>query len=95
MNYTLNGRACSDTPDELFNKFNGLTTHLPDDATLWSIQLCSCFLNALSKDLVDQITTEPTFKMPDLTTLTTKALQLEALRCMRQVASLSYKALVK
>ena len=61
----------------------------------WPHQLCSSFLNALTPDLSEYVTTESDFVMPDLTTLTTKALQIEALRLIRSQASKSYDALKK
>ena len=59
------------------------------------MQLCSCYLAALNKELDEHVTTESTFIMPDLTTQTTKALQLSALRGIRQHALISFKVLNK
>ena len=55
-----------------FDKFTSLSISLPDDANIWSIQLCSSFLSALTIDLVEKITTESGFAMPSLTTLISK-----------------------
>ena len=93
--YRLGSRDYVDTPEELFDKFNQLSVGLPDDVKKWSIQLCSTFFSALSKDLVEDMTADKNFRMPDLTTLTTKALQLEALRSVRTEASKSFKSLSK
>ena len=41
------------------------------------------------------MTMDSTFKMPDLTTLTTNKLQLEALRTVRSKATKSFKSLLK
>ena len=78
--YSLGGKVRTDTPDELFDKFTSLSVSLPGDTNKWSIQLCSSFLLALPTDLSKKITTESGFVMPNLTTLISKALQLDALR---------------
>ena len=94
--YTVRGRGVTtDTPDELFDKFLVLCVSLPDDASTWSIQLCSSYLSALTKDLAENMTSEPSFKMPELTTLSTKALQIEALRLVRTCAVASYQSMLK
>ena len=93
--YCTNGRVIHYTPDELFDKYSRLALSLPDDASSWSIQLCSCYLTALSKDLVDDLTSDLKLSIPDLTKLTTKALQLDALRIIRQHAVSSFKKLIK
>ena len=41
----------SDTPDVLFGKFVNIASSLPNDASLWSITLCSQFVNSLAVDL--------------------------------------------
>ena len=66
-----------DTPYKLLDKFTRLSISLPEDATTWYIHLCSSYLSNLSTDLVEHITTESEFVMPNLITLTTNALQLE------------------
>ena len=75
--------------------FNELTVNLPEDATKWTLQLCSAYLSALSKDLSERITSESSFIMPNLSTLTTKALRLEALTVVHTLASSSYRELEK
>ena len=95
QSYVYNGNSNVDTPEELFNKFTSLTVNLPDNAVTWSIQLCSTYFAALTKDLVENMTADTSFKMPDLTTLTTKALQLGALRDVRNQATKSFKNLAK
>ena len=89
--YINNGNASIDTPEELFNKFTALTVNLPDNAVTWSIQLCSTYFSALTKDLVENMTADTSFKMPDLTTLTTKARQLDALREVRNQATKKFQ----
>ena len=81
------------SPDDLFDKFSALTVSLPENAKTWSHQLCSLFLSALTPDLSEHVTTESGLVMPDLNTLTTKALQTEALRVIRLHASKSYETL--
>ena len=62
-----------DTPDELFDRYSTLAVSLPVASSSWSVQLCSCYLAALSKDLSEYITSaESTFITPDLRTLTAK-----------------------
>jgi hypothetical protein len=93
--HTYNGRTVELTPDELYNKCCALSVSLPEDAKMWPIQLCSLFLGVLTSDLSDHVTTKSGFSMPDITTLTTKALQLDALRSIRAYASKSYESLKK
>ena len=93
--YTVRGKIVTDTPDELFDKFLVLSVSLPDDATTWPIQLCSTYLSALNSDLAEHVTTDASFSMPDLTTLKTKSLQIDALRSVRTFAVTSFRALRK
>ena len=73
-----------------------LAVSLPVKASGWSVQVFSCYLSALSKDLFEHIASaESTFVMPDLTTLTTKALQMNALRNIRYHASAGFKIINK
>ena len=71
--YTLGQRLMVNTPEELFYKFMQLSVSLLDYATTWPIQLCLTYYSALDKDLVESTTSDSIFKMPMLTTLTTKA----------------------
>ena len=82
-------------PEELFDKFTQLSVSLPSNSKTWSIQLCSTYLSSLSKELVDNMPRDYTFTMLDLTTLTTKALQLEVLRTVRSEATKSFESLLK
>ena len=93
--YCVNGIVHHNTPDELFDRISSLAVSLPVDASKWSIQLCSCYLTALSKDLHDALTSDDKFIMPDLTKLTSKSLQLDALRKVREFATASYKTINK
>jgi len=52
--YHDKGCQVSDTPDALFGKFVNIASSLPNDATLWSITLCSQFVNSLAVDLRDE-----------------------------------------
>ena len=91
--WNIGGRVCTDTPDELYTKFSRFFVYLPDKASSWSIQLCSYYLSSLTLQLSEAITSDTTFTMPDLATLTTKALQLVALRTVRSQAATYYKEL--
>ena len=87
----FNGRLHKNTPDKLFDQFNEISVILPDNASTWTLQLCSSYLSVLTSDLSEAVTSEKTFIMPDLSTLTTKASQLEALQKIRTQASTTYK----
>ena len=94
--YNQNGRMYHDTLDELFDRFSTLAVSLPVKASGWLVQLCSCYLAALSKDLSENITSaESTFVMSDLITFTTKSLQMDALRNIRNHTSAGYKIINK
>ena len=94
--YNQNGRMYHNTPDELFDRFLTLAVSLPVKASGWSVQLGSSYLSSLSKDLSEHITSaESTFVMPYLTTLTTKSLQMDALRNTRNHASAGFKIINK
>ena len=90
-----NGRVYTDTPDELVDKYISLVVSLPNDAVKWPIQLCSAYLSALTSELASDTTDKASFSMPDLTSLPTKALQIEALRKVRSQAAISYKSTKK
>ena len=83
------------TPDELFDEFSEISVSLSDNTSSWTLQLCSSYLLALTSDLSEAVTAEKTFVMPNVSTLTTKALQLTALRTVRSQASASYRELLK
>ena len=91
----INGRLRTDTPDWLFNQFNEISVGLPDNSTTWTLQLCLSYLAALSADLSEAITSEKSFQMPNLSILTTKALQINALRYIRTHAATKYRKLEK
>ena len=93
--YTCRGKNIELTPDEMFDRFCALSVSLPENARIWPIQLCSLFLGALGTELADHVTTDDDFSMPDLSTLTTKETQLDALRYVRVRASKSYDYLKK
>ena len=95
LNYIHNNKQVTDTPDELFNKFSSLSVNLPNDAKTWPIQLCSVYLSALSSEISEEMTSDPTFNIPDLTTLTTKSSQLDALRSVRTCAVKVFKQMKK
>ena len=90
--YYEKGRQVSDTPDVLFGKFVNMASSLPNDATLWSITLCSQFVNSLAVDLRDEMEALQ-FRMPSLSGQETKKLQLRALQEVRDYAANAYKSL--
>ena len=82
--------------DEFFDRFSTLSLSLLVKASGWSVQLCSCYLPALSKDLSEHIASaESSFVMPDLTILTTKPLQMDVLRNIRNHVSAAFKIINK
>ena len=62
--YCKGGRVQHNTPDELYDRYSVLAVSLPADSKGWSIQLCSSYFAALSKDLAEHITTKTLFVMP-------------------------------
>ena len=38
---SVNGRLITDNPEELFDRFNEISVSLPDNASTWTLQLCS------------------------------------------------------
>ena len=91
--YNLQGVGYkTDTPDELYSKYIGIVAGLPDDATIWSVNLCSTYYSALHNNLKDKME-ESDFCMLQLNNMGTKALQIEGLRTVRTSAVTSYKDL--
>ena len=84
-----------DTPDELFHNIVQLSTNLPEDATVWPIKLYSAYFNALTSELTTHMTTNSSFYMPVLTTLTTKVTQLNAPHLVRMQESTSFETISK
>ena len=93
--YCKCGRVQHDTPDELYDRYSILAVSLPADAKGRSAQLCSSYFAVLSKNLAEHIATETEFVIPDLTTLTTKTLQINAHCDIHQFTSSSFKFLNK
>ena len=91
--YKEGNQTILDTPDELFDKFMAISTCLPHDGKGWPANLCSTFQSALTHDLGDAMANDTSFKQPELTSLTTKALQLDALRQVRAHAVTHFKKL--
>ena len=81
------------TPDELFDNFMAIATCFPQDDREWPINLCSTFQSGLNHDLGDTMENDTTFQQPDLTSLTTKSLQLDALRWVQAHAVVHFKRL--
>ncbi len=74
------------TPDELFAEYAELTPLLPNNVSLWGLNLVTQFLDALSIDLQEALQTDPLYSAPDLSTLTSRSSQLGALRSLRVAA---------
>jgi hypothetical protein len=74
------------TPDELFSEYAELTPLLPDNVSLWGLNLVTQFLDALSLDLQEALQTDPLYFTPNLSTLTSRSSQLGALRSLRVAA---------
>ena len=81
-----------DTPDELYAKYISIVAGLPDDATVWPLPLCNTYFSALVGPLQDKMEHD-NFRMPGLNGLTTKTLQVGALRIIRSAATQSFKSL--
>ena len=82
-----------DTPDVLYSKYIEMLPTLSDDArTKWTTQLCIAYYNGLSQELKDKMDSRE-FDMPNLSQLTTKQAQHDALRLVRASASASFKVL--
>ena len=63
-----------------------LTPLLPSKVSLWGLNLVSKFMDALSHDLQEALSTNPSYLPPDLSLLTTRSSQLDALRSLRVAA---------
>ena len=84
--YKVNNRTVEDHPEDLFQKFLDISVGLPEDATNWSIQLCSTYYGALVTEIRSQMT-KTKFKMPSINGgFNTKTKQLKALRVVRAAA---------
>ena len=62
---SVNGGLITDTPEELFDQFNEISVSLPDNASTWTLKLCSSYLSALTSDLSEVATSDKLFVMPD------------------------------
>ena len=82
-------------PKELFNKVIALPVNLSDNAVTWPIHLYSTYFPALTRDLIENMTSDTSFKMSDLTALTTKPLQLDVLRTVQNQVTKFFKILSK
>ena len=87
------GRWINLTPDELFAVYNDLTPLLPTKISLWGLNLVTQFFDALTSDLQDSIQLDPLYSPPDLSTLTSRSSQLDALRSLRIVAVRNFTSL--
>ena len=54
----INGRLTTYTPDELFDQYSEIPISLPDNASTWTMKLCSLYLAALTPDLSEAVISE-------------------------------------
>ena len=54
----VDGKLHTATPEGLFNEFSDISVSLPDNASSWTLQLCSSYLSALTSDLSEAVTSE-------------------------------------
>ena len=76
-------------PADLYNKYLSFVASLPPTASSWSIVLCKCYFDALIPELKEKME-ENNFVMPDMTSLTGKNNQIQALRSVREAAITAY-----
>ena len=81
-----------DNSDVLCSKYIGIVVGLPDDASKWSLPLCTTYFSALVISLQDKID-EENFDMLSHSGLLTKTLHMQALHIVREAAAKSFKAL--
>ena len=84
----------SDAPDELYVKYISIVTGLQDDASLWSVNLCSMYYLALNNNLTDKMD-KSSVSMPTLNSMNTKALKIEGLRLIRTLSVTSFRSLIE
>jgi hypothetical protein len=89
----VSGHWTNLSPDELFAAYADLTPLLPNNVSLWGLNLVTQFFDALSLDLQEAIQIDPSYSPPDLSTLLTRASQLAALRLLRVTAVRHYTLL--
>ena len=92
---SVNGRLTTDTPYEIFDRFNEISVSLPNNASTWTLQLYSSYLSALTSDLLEAVASDKLFVILDLSKLTTKVMQIDAMRTVSTQASASYRELKK
>ena len=90
--YKLGNRTIEDHPETVFQKYLDAVVGLPDDATSWSIQLCSTYYGSLTEEVRNHML-KSKFKMPKVNGgFTTKGKQLQALRSVRASAVSAYES---
>ena len=99
LKFNVNGRVLDGNPDMLFDKYLALIPLLPaTHVNIWGINLFSQFWSALGEDLTRRISQLPRYvaiapSLFDLTTMSTKARQMTALRELRSLAVESWSSL--
>lgn len=76
-------------PAQLFEEYLLLVPSLPENASAWSVILCRSFYDGLTQNLRERLDDDE-FVLPDMTSLSTKRSQLQALRLVKEAASISY-----
>ena len=54
----VDGKLHTATPDKLFDELSETSISLPDNASSWTLQLCSSYLSALTLDFSEAVTSE-------------------------------------
>ena len=80
------------TPDELYTEFIGIIAGLSEDARTWPLRLCNTYFSTLITPLQNKME-DNNFRMSTLHGITTKTLQLGALRIALSAASKLSKSL--
>jgi hypothetical protein len=99
LKFNVRGVAVDGNPDMLFDKYLALIPLLPaTHVNIWGINLFSQFWSSLGDDLTRRIAQLPRYvaihqSIFDLTTMSTKARQMTALRELRSLAVESWNAL--
>ena len=66
QDYTVSGKGkLTETPDELYARYNIIVAGFPGNNSIWSITLCSSYFSALTNILKDKIE-DGTYIMPSL-----------------------------
>ena len=85
--FQSNGQVRHCSVDDLFGKYCAEIPILPEDTNLWGFTLTNLFWDAMPTDVQDRLSEENSgYKLPVLSTLTTKTIQMSELRTLRTFA---------